>query len=149
LIIDGKLFDIIFLVLLGNDITTPLSFSDFIFTSKIEIIPDTTNGLLTLYGECNLPNRLLNYDASFKLYLATSNPVTGVSEFVIDIPSLEETELSLFNSMGTKVKTIVSGYLNPGKYNYSYNSEDLSDGIYFVRLRNGRWVTNLKVIVLH
>ncbi|OFY50342.1 MAG: hypothetical protein A2X22_07050 [Bacteroidetes bacterium GWF2_49_14] len=47
------------------------------------------------------------------------------------------TRIDLYNSLGLKVKTLVSEYKNPGNYELSFNQENLPAGTYFFRLSVG------------
>jgi hypothetical protein len=142
---DGRLFDLRFMTLLGNEISTQLVFDSIDFNSKTELIPDTSSGFLRLIGECALDERLLRLDGNFDLYLASENPVRDNGTLVFEIPSEEMTELTLVDIMGNCVKVLAKGCLIPGRYTVDFSISDINSGIYIVYLKNGTKVKKFKL----
>ena len=73
------------------------------------------------------------------------NPSTTIS---FSIPERSFVELVIFNSIGQKVKTLVKKELNAGKYNFKFDGNNFSSGIYFYRLKFGSIIKVKKMILL-
>ena len=73
------------------------------------------------------------------------NPASEQSAITFVLPQSNSTELSLYNTMGEKVKTIVSERLNGGKYTVTVDVSKFPAGNYFYRLQSG---TNMKTLPL-
>jgi len=73
------------------------------------------------------------------------NPTTTI-EYQITAPS--PVKLTIFNSMGQNVATLVNEYRLPGFYKVDFNAEGLSSGLYFYRLQANGITLTKKMIFL-
>jgi hypothetical protein len=78
------------------------------------------------------------------------NPETEIS---FQIARTEQTELSIYNIAGEKVRTLVSGIVQPGNYSIKWDGKDdrgkgLASGTYLYRLKTGRFEKSKKMILL-
>jgi hypothetical protein len=73
------------------------------------------------------------------------NPSTTIS---FSLPSEMFISLKIYDSIGRKVSTIVSGYLPSGTYKYQWNASHFSSGIYYYRLQYGSSLITKKLILL-
>ncbi|MBN1695290.1 DUF362 domain-containing protein [candidate division WOR-3 bacterium] len=64
------------------------------------------------------------------------------------IPSTEFVTLEIYNNLGRKIETLVNKQLPNGNYSIEWNAKGLADGIYFYRLRAGKFCTTNKIILL-
>lgn len=67
-------------------------------------------------------------------------------EFSIQQPGL--VNLNIYNVLGQKVAALASDYLNVKRYNYNWNSGNLSSGIYFLRLEAENIIETPKLLLL-
>jgi len=49
--------------------------------------------------------------------------------------------------MGHEIATFVDKYQQPGEYSYRFNANDLSSGLYFVRLQSGGYIETKKNVL--
>ena len=82
---------------------------------------------------------------AFSMTQSYPNPASEQSAITFVLPQSNSTELSLYNTMGEKVKTIVSERLNGGKYTVTVDVSKFPAGNYFYRLQSG---TNMKTLPL-
>ncbi|MGD8780440.1 MAG: T9SS type A sorting domain-containing protein [Ignavibacteria bacterium] len=78
------------------------------------------------------------------------NPSTNI-EYSIDKPS--PVQVSIYNILGQKIKTLVNSFQNAGEYSVVWNATDsenepVSTGIYFYNLTTGSKTMNKKMILL-
>ncbi len=73
------------------------------------------------------------------------NPTTTI-EYQIAKPG--RVELSVYDMLGRKVKTLVNGYKAKGRYSVKFSGEGLSSGVYIYRLRVNNYEKIRKMILL-
>jgi O-glycosyl hydrolase len=80
------------------------------------------------------------------------NPTTTIS---YSIPKMETgnassvpVELNIYDTLGRKISTLVSGEKSPGNYQVEFKANGLSSGIYFYQLSAGNFISTKKMVVL-
>jgi photosystem II stability/assembly factor-like uncharacterized protein len=103
----------------------------------------TTNGGITFIGKINneVPDK-------FKLNQNYPNPFNPSTNISFSIPSNEFVQLQVFDVNGRIVSEPVNENLTPGNYEITFNSENLSSGIYYYRLSKGSFSETKKMILL-
>ncbi len=87
--------------------------------------------------------------AQFKLIQNYPNPFNPVTSISFEIPKNSNINLSIFDGMGRLVESPVENVrINPGKYEYKWNAEKLSSGIYYCRLASDNFTETIKMILL-
>ncbi|MCF7921056.1 MAG: T9SS type A sorting domain-containing protein [Candidatus Cloacimonetes bacterium] len=82
----------------------------------------------------------LNY-----VYPNPFNPETTISFFTTE--GTENTELSIYNVKGQKVKTLVNDVLPAGEHSVTWQADDVASGVYFLRFSSGE-VTKIRKLML-
>ena len=72
--------------------------------------------------------------SGFILEQSYPNPFNTSTRIVFEIIEATQLELSIFNISGEKVKTIRSGYHQPGRYQTIFDASPLASGIYYYQL---------------
>ena len=77
---------------------------------------------------------------TYKLENCYPNPFNSSTQIRFTLSHPENVNLSIYNCIGEKVKTICDSHLAGGKYNYTWNGIDetgkaITTGVYFIRLR--------------
>jgi hypothetical protein len=147
---DGTLFDIKFLALLGNSISTNLNIENISFTSNIPIKSDTTGGVFTLLDNCAIDKRLLSLQGNFDLFFKSENPLNNGSKVVMiaELVSDAQSELSVYDVNGNKLLILMQGVYKAGKYEIDFNTDDFCTGIYLIVLKNGQNIKTLKLTII-
>ncbi len=95
------------------------------------------------------------YPTTYRLEQNYPNPFNGTTTIRYSIPDTKITEtktaLHIFNVLGQKVKTLVTGPHDPGQYSVTWNGTDdngvqVASGIYFYRLMTKNFLTTKKMI---
>ena len=73
------------------------------------------------------------------------NPITHISFY---LPQKSHVSLEISNTLGEKVTDLVDETLSYGKHIVQFNAADLSSGVYFYRLRAGRFSQVKKMILM-
>lgn len=79
------------------------------------------------------------------------NPFNGVITLEVDIPARGENEVTIYNTLGQKVKTLFSGSLTAGTHTMQWDARDESNrtvgsGLYLAVLRGPGYLQKMKVI---
>ena len=56
--------------------------------------------------------------------------------------------LKIFNVLGNEVATLIYEEMSSGKYDFEFNAEELTSGIYFARLQQNSSVQTIKMTLL-
>ncbi len=89
-----------------------------------------------------------NFPESFKLYQNYPNPFNPTTTIQYAIPESENVNISIFNSLGEKVKTLVNTFKESGSYKINFDAKEFSSGIYYYRLAAGNYSQTRKMILL-
>ncbi|MFQ5585018.1 MAG: T9SS type A sorting domain-containing protein, partial [Calditrichia bacterium] len=78
------------------------------------------------------------------------NPFNGRITLKLEIPFRGQNNLTIFDLLGKKVKTLHSGILNKGTYQFGWEATDnanrkVTSGIYFAVLRGQNYSRNFKI----
>lgn len=92
----------------------------------------------------NTPNNDYEYNLS-QNYPNPFNPSTIIQ---YSVPEESFVKLEVFNSLGQLIKTLVSEEKQRGTYNYNFEAEDLSSGIYLYRLLAGDYIVTKKMLLI-
>ena len=89
----------------------------------------------------------------FALHQNYPNPFNPVTFINYDLPKRERVDLIIYNTLGQKVKTLLSKNQESGYYTAVWdatndNGNKVSSGLYFYRLQAGKFIDTKKVILL-
>ena len=74
------------------------------------------------------------------------NPFTQSTAIELELKEKGKIALSIYNQLGEKVETIYIGNKEKGTYQLIWNSENVSSGIYFIKLEANKGITTQKII---
>jgi len=86
--------------------------------------------------------------ADFKLYPAFPNPFNSATQIVFSLPSESDIRLTIYDTLGRKVKTLVEGLQSAGNHTVTFNADDLTSGMYLCVLESGTIRTTRKIIFM-
>ncbi|HMS66092.1 MAG TPA: T9SS type A sorting domain-containing protein [Ignavibacteria bacterium] len=105
------------------------------------------NGIVT--GVNNISN---NVSDNFSLRQNYPNPFNPNTNIEFTLPENGFVNLTVFNSLGKEVESLVNENVNSGTYNVSFNGSNLNSGVYFYKLsylnRDGKSFTETKKLIL-
>jgi hypothetical protein len=65
-----------------------------------------------------------------------------------DVPRPTRVELELFDVQGTRVRTLAARTFDPGRHTLALDTQGLSAGVYFIRMRAAAFTASRRVLVL-
>jgi len=89
-----------------------------------------------------------NLPSEFNLYQNYPNPFNPTTKIKFDIPKLSDVKIIVFDAVGREIKNITQNNLTPGSYEYEFNGENLSSGIYYFKLQTNDFSKSVKMVLL-
>jgi hypothetical protein len=86
--------------------------------------------------------------AQFTLAQNYPNPFNPTTTIRYALPQRSQVALTVFNTLGQPVSTLVSGTEEPGYHEVRFNGTELASGVYFYRLQAGGFVQTRKLVLL-
>ena len=84
----------------------------------------------------------------YRLFANYPNPFNPKTVISYQLSVISQVDLSVYNLLGQKVKTLVSEKQPAGKYKVNFNATGLASGVYIYRLKAGNFVQSKKMILL-
>jgi len=137
-----------------------------------ETIPAGKHRLIQLNGKCKLISALVcdksctawkvsinntvegnNVPLSYALHQNYPNPFNPQTVIQYALPRACEVQITIYNILGQKVKTLVDGYQDAGYKRVEWDSksdrgEEIASGIYFYRIKAGDFVDSKEMVML-
>jgi hypothetical protein len=84
----------------------------------------------------------------FNLYQNYPNPFNPTTKIKFDLPKLSDIKITVFDAVGREVKNISQNGLTTGSYEYEFNGENLSSGIYYFKLQTNEFSKTVKMVLM-
>lgn len=84
----------------------------------------------------------------FSLSQNYPNPFNPVTVIKYTIPTDSKVLLTIYNTLGEKVATLVNEMQKAGRYEVEFNASKYSSGVYFYRIESGSYVSVKKMMIL-
>lgn len=101
-----------------------------------------------VYAVVGVEEELSGTPESYGLSQNFPNPFNPVTVIRYALPVAGEVEVSVYNSLGQKVRSLVDGYEEAGNYQVSFDAADLPSGMYLYELRSGGFTSVRKMILM-
>lgn len=86
--------------------------------------------------------------SKFLVYQNYPNPFNNQTTLKFEVPELSWVEIELFDILGKKVKNLLSEQKEPGTHRYILTNDDLTSGIYIIRIKAGNYLKSVKVTLI-
>lgn len=131
-------------VILTNSGTT----ANFNNAQKVENI--TMNILSFIYPKYGVNIRQISSVSPDKFILKQNfpNPFNPVTKIKFELPKASFVKLTVFNSVGREVKTIISQNLSKGSYETDFSGEDLPSGVYFYKIKTADFTETKRMMLI-
>jgi hypothetical protein len=115
------------------------------FSEGYFIMPRSRNDI---YFSAITPVEQVGPSLSFQLYPNFPNPFNPCTKITYQLPSTSNVELGVYNLLGQKVATLVSGKKKAGQHQIEFKSHNLPSGIYFYRLQSDLGYSKTRKMIL-
>jgi hypothetical protein len=85
--------------------------------------------------------------SDFVLYQNYPNPFNPVTTIKYSIPGISYITLNLYDAIGNKIKTLDEGLKTAGTHENELSANDISSGVYFVKLNTGSGSQTIKIVL--
>ena len=133
----------------GNDSTLGKSLNKRLLVKGPVDMQSRLNDLIkSRFGiEENKGNKVI--PTKYFLYNNYPNPFNPTTTIRLDIPERTNIELSVYNILGQKVKTLIANETkDPGRYEVSFNGNSLASGVYVYRLITRNYSQSKKMLLI-
>ena len=112
-------------------------------------VASSNNGLITVSGTCERAiSGSAPSDTVSMSFFTTPNPFTPGTNVHFTIPTDGPVSLTVYNSMGMKVETLIDGQLSAGRHEVYLDAGGLRNGTYFLRLSAGGSVKTARAVLM-
>ena len=84
----------------------------------------------------------------FYLYQNYPNPFNPATRISYSLNNSSYVSLKIYDVLGNEIATLVNGFKHSGIYNVNFNASNLSSGIYYYCIRNGKKQSTRKMILI-
>jgi len=85
---------------------------------------------------------------SYKLCQNYPNPFNTITAISYQLAAFSQVELSVYDMIGTRIKTLVNENQDKGNYQIQFDATDLASGMYFYKLKAGNFYETKKMILI-
>lgn len=125
-----------------------------VIESSFNYIGNMTAGLFytptSIYSKKrnNIEIKEINIASNYKLGYSYPNPFNPTTNIQYSIPENQKVILTVYNSLGHTIETLVNENQSAGNYNIIWNASNQPSGIYFYRLVAGSFIKTRKCILI-
>jgi len=83
----------------------------------------------------------------YNLYSVYPNPFNPTTNITYELPEESFVSIVVYDLVGRKVDELVSGLVQSGRYNITWNADQFSSGVYFVTMTAPNFTTSQKVVL--
>ena len=133
--------DIVSLLSTSNTSLNPITYrtyGDDKYYIKSGILTDIASSI------SDTPNNISGYH----LYQNRPNPVSDQTIISYTIPKTGIVRIDILNSTGDIISTIVNNRKTTGKHSTQFHTNNLSDGIYYIRMKSNGFYQTRKMIII-
>ena len=88
------------------------------------------------------------FEPTYKIAQNYPNPFNPQTSISYSLENAGYTNITVFNSLGKEVQTLVDSYKDAGSYNVSFDGSNLPSGMYFYRIQSVNFVETKKMILI-
>ncbi len=85
---------------------------------------------------------------SYSLSQNYPNPFNPSTQITYSVPKSGSVQLSIYNTLGQKVATLVNGVVAAGQHTVTFSAGNLASGVYFYRIEAGSYTATMKMTLL-
>ncbi|MCX7797479.1 MAG: T9SS type A sorting domain-containing protein [Melioribacter sp.] len=90
----------------------------------------------------------LNIPLQFTLFQNYPNPFNPTTTINFTLPKMSYVKLTVYNSLGEKIATILSKQLDAGMHSVNFDASNLPSGTYFYRLEADNFISTKKMTLI-
>lgn len=116
--------------------------------SIIQLNMDSDKNIIATFTEIVSVDNLNEIPSEFVLKQNYPNPFNPNTVIEYSIPSESKVTLNIFNVQGELVETLFDNYQHAGFYKVKWSPNNLSSGLYILRMKAGAFISSRKLIFM-
>lgn len=84
----------------------------------------------------------------YKLEQNFPNPFNPATTINYEVPNSGLVEINVYNMLGKQVSSLVNSYMEPGRYNVSFDASNLPSGTYVYTIKAGSYIESKKMVLI-
>ena len=84
----------------------------------------------------------------FMLVSAYPNPFNPITNISFNLAEDSEVSISIYNLQGRQIVSLVDASMNAGYHSVTWNADNFSSGVYFVKMVAGDYKSNQKLMLV-
>jgi len=136
--------------------STPIDGDGILIKLHFSGEPGEKNGLRVVKASLNEQEIVMTtagIPSNFNLEQNYPNPFNPITTINYQVPEQTIVELSIYNILGQKVRTLVNENKSPGYYDITWNGRDdsgvpVASGIYFYRLKTESYIKTRRMVLI-
>jgi hypothetical protein len=124
-----------------------------------KLLKQSTGDLLSLDGDINewSSNGVFNLSGLFEIETAPGkisldsaypNPFNPTTTISFGLPVDSEVSIQIYNLQGRVVETLASQHMQAGYHSVTWNADNYSSGVYFVKMATGDYISTQKLLLV-
>ena len=104
--------------------------------------------ILLLFNDEQLENNNTILNTNFNLELPYPNPFNPIVNFDLNVFTVENITIDIYDIKGNKIETVFSGFLNTGNYTFSWDGKNNATGIYMIQCSSDKSSKTQKIFLM-
>ena len=116
-------------------------------------IPTLNEKLTAHFGHCEKfaivdVEENLKSPISYSLYQNYPNPFNPQTTIRFDVKEKTNVNVTLYDILGSRVRVLINSEYNAGSHEFNFNAKHLASGVYFYKIKMGKYSNVKKMILL-
>ncbi|MCF8240617.1 MAG: T9SS type A sorting domain-containing protein [Melioribacteraceae bacterium] len=130
-----------------SPVTEDLLAADFLNSKNAWAVGN--NGTIIKYGKISTTvDEINDVPSSYLLSQNYPNPFNPVTNISYHNPEAGKVNITVFDILGRRIKTLIDEYVSPGKYELQFDAGELSSGVYIYRITAGKFSASKKFVLM-
>jgi len=109
---------------------------------------DTLLTEMTIGESAGVNRRVEKPPVDFNIIEIYPNPFNSSTVITYSLPVASDVSLQLFDVMGSRIKTLVRDYKQPGSHTVVFDADNYPAGVYFAGFISGEFTTFRKIMII-
>jgi len=109
---------------------------------------NATEDIMLSFNDDQLENNNPILNTNFNLESPYPNPFNPIINFDLNVATLENITINIYDIKGNKIETVFSGLLNKGNYTFSWDGKNNATGIYMIQCSSENISKSQKIFLI-
>jgi hypothetical protein len=134
--------------LIPTSLTPDTSYKIIVKSIKDSTIIDTSNAVFSLIPPSGIEAENLEIAHDYHLFQNYPNPFNPSTIIKFQLPVRSKVTLKIYDALSNEVAILLNEEKESGSYNVEFNAMNYASGIYFYRLKAGKFIQTKKMILM-